>query len=81
MSSEFLEKVQKSYERHTGEAWSPEKTLQNFPLYGRQKRIEALSQIDEAVKDADTSNLRQYTKLTRLQREVELQQMLLKNGR
>jgi hypothetical protein len=82
MSSEFIKKVSKSWERHTGEEWSPERTLQNFPLYGKSKRIEALSQIDEAVKDADTSNLREYTKLTRLQREVELQhQMLLKNGR
>jgi hypothetical protein len=82
MSDEFIEKVGKSHERWTGEQWSPEKTLDNFPLYGNAKRIEALEQIDAAVKDADTSNLREYTRLTRLQREVELQhQMLLKNGR
>jgi hypothetical protein len=51
-------------------------------LYGKTKRIEALEQIDAAVKSADTSNLREYTRLTRLQRDVELQhQLLIKNGR
>jgi hypothetical protein len=82
MSNEFLEKVEKSHARWTGEEWTPEATMKNFPLYGKAKRIEALEQIDAAVRDADTSNLREYTRLTRLQREVELQhQLLLKNGR
>jgi hypothetical protein len=82
MSNEFLERVEKTHERWTGEEWSPEKTLNNFALYGKTKRIEALEQIDAAVKSADTSNLREYTRLTRLQRDVELQhQLLIKNGR
>jgi hypothetical protein len=82
MSDDFLEKVEKTHERWTGEQWSPEKTLDSFPLYGKAKRIEALEQIDAAVKAADTSNLREYTRLTRIQRDAEFKhQMLIKNRR
>jgi len=81
---DFIKQVEKHYERWTGESWEPEKALKNFPLYGRAKRIESLEQIDAAVKAADPSpgKLRQYAKLTALQREAEtLHQMMVKNGR
>lgn len=76
MSDDFLEKVEKTYERWTGEEWSAEKTLDNFLLYGKTKRIQALEQLDEAVKTADTSNLRDYARLTRIQREAEARHQL-----
>jgi hypothetical protein len=82
MSDDFLEKAKKTHERWTGEPWSPEIALDSFPLYGKAKRIEALEQIDAAVKASDTSNLREYTRLTRIQRDAEFEhQMLIKNGR
>jgi hypothetical protein len=81
--NDFMKRVAKSHERWTGQEWSPEKTLENFPLYGKAKRIEALEQIDAAVEAANPEgNLREYARLTRLQREVQLQhELMLKNGR
>jgi hypothetical protein len=84
MSDDFLEKVEKSHARHTGETWSAEKTLDNFPLYGRAKRIEALEQLDAAVKETPATEgaLRRYTKLTGLQRDLEhMHQLMIRNGR
>ena len=81
---DYLERIEKTYERHTGESWSPEKTLENFPLFGKAKRIEALEQIEGAVKSATPTegNMRRFSKLTALQREAErLHQMMIKNGR
>jgi hypothetical protein len=67
----FLDEVAKAYERWTGDEWSPEKTLVNFVKYGRAKRVVALEQIDRAVQAASTADLREYTRLTSLQRQVE----------
>ena len=81
---DFIERVEKNHERWTGEKWSPEKTLENFPLYGRAKRIEALEQIESAVKATNPTmgDLRRYSQLTALQREVEnLHQRMIKEGK
>jgi hypothetical protein len=69
----FIDKVHKSWERHTGEEWSPERARENFALYGKAKRIQALEQLDEALKQepATAGNLRRYTQLTALQRDFE----------
>jgi hypothetical protein len=78
----FLEKVATSYERWTGDEWSPEKTVSNFALYGRAKRVEALEQIDRAVQEASTADLRNYARLTRLHRQVEdLHRRMTSEGR
>jgi hypothetical protein len=84
MSDDFIEKVEKTYQRWTGEEWSPDATVRNFALYGKAKRIEALEQIDGAVKATNPTGgaLREYARLTRLQRDVEeLHQRLIKEGR
>jgi hypothetical protein len=81
---DFIEKVEKSHERWTGEQGSPERTLDAFPLYGRAKRIEALEQIDLAVKETSATDgaLRRYTQLTALQRDMErLHQLMIRNGK
>jgi hypothetical protein len=79
---DFLDRVERSHERWTGEQWSPEKTLDSFMLHGRAKRIEALEQLDAAVKEAGTTNLREYSRLTRLQRDMESKhQAMIKSGR
>ena len=81
---DYLERIEKSYERHTGESWFPEKTLENFPLYGKAKRIEALEQLEGAVKSTTPTevNMRRYATLTALQREAErLHQMMIRNGK
>jgi hypothetical protein len=82
MSNEFLEKVQKNFRRHTGSDWSPEVGLENFALYGRQKRVEALTMLDDAVREASTSSLREYSRLTRVQTDFEdLHERMIREGR
>jgi hypothetical protein len=84
MSDDFIEKVEKSYARHTGQEWEPQKTLETFPLYGKKQRIAALEQLDDAIKTVPATEgaLRQYTRLTSLQRDLErMHQMMLRNGR
>jgi hypothetical protein len=84
MSDDFIEKVEKSYERHTGQEWSPEKTRENFALYGKAKRIQAMEQLDDAIKETPATEgaLRTYTRLTGLQRDLErMHQMMIRNGR
>jgi hypothetical protein len=80
----FIDKVEKSHERWTGESWSPEKTRENFALYGKAKRIQAMEQLDDAVKQepATDGNLRRYTQLTSLQRDLErMHNLMIRNGR
>jgi hypothetical protein len=82
--NDFIEKVSKTFERWTGTEWSPEASVANFAIYGKAKRIEALEQIDQAVKEMTptSGNLRRYSQLTALQRDVEtLHQRLIKEGR
>jgi hypothetical protein len=84
MSDDFIERVEKSHERWTGQEWSPEKTKESFALYGKASRITALEQLDAAITEvpATEGNLRRYAKLTGLQRDLEqMHQLLLKNGR
>jgi hypothetical protein len=80
---DFIERVEKSHERWTGEQWSPEKTLENFPLYGRAKRIAALEQSDQALREeAERGSLPRYTRLARLHTDLEnIHQKLVKVGR
>jgi rubrerythrin len=82
MSNEFLEKIEKSHERWTGKEWLREDTLRNFAVYGKAKRIESLDMIDAAVEAADTADLREYSRLTRLKADLEREhQLLVRNGR
>jgi hypothetical protein len=79
---DFIERVSKNHERWTGREWTPEQTRKNFAAYGKAKRIEALEMIDVAVKDADTSNLREFVRLTRLRTDLERDhQDYIRNGR
>ena len=79
---DFIERVSKSHERWTGKEWSLETTRRNFAAYGKSKRIEALELIDTAVKEADTTNLRDFARLTRLRTDLERDhQDYVRNGR
>ena len=69
---DFLKKVERSHNLWApDEEWTPEKTVENFGLFGPGKRIEALEQIDQAIATADTSNLRKFARLTRLRTDLE----------
>jgi hypothetical protein len=67
---DFLDRVAKTQELWTGEEWQPEHTVEAFGLFGVGKRIEALEQIDQALAVADTSNIKRYTRLTSLRRDL-----------
>jgi hypothetical protein len=81
---DFIERVEKTHERWTGEQWAPEKTIETFSLYGKAKRIEALEQLDGAVNATNptTGNLRRYSMLTGLRRDLEaMHQLMIREGK
>ena len=80
--NDFLKRIEKTYGDYRGEAWSPEKTIESFQLYDVPSRVAALEQLDEEMANADTSELRSYSKLGRLHADVNrVHQQLLKAGR
>jgi hypothetical protein len=69
---DFLAKVERSHDLWSpNESWTPEKTVEHFQLFSPAKRVEALQQLDDAVRTADTSSLRKFAKLTRLRTDLE----------
>jgi len=79
---DLLEKLHQ-YGRHwLGEDRGPEQVVESFELFGHAKRAEALDQLDDHLRDIDTSDLRKYARLTGMQRRMrEIHHTLRKAGR
>ena len=77
-----FERITRAMPNHTGEAWSAEKTKENFHLYSHTKRAQALDLIDDHVSKTEPSSLREYARLTKLRRELAAtHSTLMKAGR
>jgi hypothetical protein len=61
---------------------TPDEIIEEFHVYGHAKRAAALDQLDAALADADTSNLRKYARVTSLRRDLgRAHEALRKAGR
>jgi hypothetical protein len=79
---DFLDRVNSSWQNWTGENRSPDDVIGEFHLYGGAKRAEALDLIDQEFAAADTSDLRKYSELVRMRREMKnIHHTLRKAGR
>jgi hypothetical protein len=67
----FIERAGTISQNWTGSEKSPDELVQEFMLYGHNKRAAALDSFDAELVDADTSNLRRYSKLTALRRNLD----------
>jgi hypothetical protein len=67
---DLLDKMADSHKNWTGEEFNPDTVVERFQLFAPGKRIEALEQLDTELNSADTSNLKRYTKLTSLRRDL-----------
>jgi hypothetical protein len=84
MSDDFdnpLSNLESISQAYTGEAWSPERALQDFPKFDPQFRAEVMVQFDNALERTDASaDLRQYARLTRLREQMNATHQLLRRA-
>jgi hypothetical protein len=79
---DILDVIQQRGQNWTGEDRGPEHVIEEFPLYGFSKRAEALDQLDDHLRTVDTSDLRKYSRLVGMRREMgEIHHTLRKAGR
>jgi hypothetical protein len=79
---DILDFIQQTGHNRTGEDRGPEEVVSDFPLYGFSKRVEALDALDEHMRTVDTSDLRKYSRLVGMRRELgEIHHTLRKAGR
>jgi hypothetical protein len=79
---DFIDRFERISKNWTGESWTPERTLQEFQMFGHAKRSEILDQLDEAMPDASSGNLRRYVDLTSLRDDMgTIHHALRKAGR
>jgi hypothetical protein len=77
-----FERITRAMPNHYGEAWSAERTKENFYLYSHSKRAEALDLIDDHMSRTEPSSLREYARLSKLRRELAAtHSTLMKAGR
>jgi hypothetical protein len=67
---DFLDKMNDSARNWTGEELNPDHVVERFQLFSAGKRIEALEQLDTELNSMSTANLKRYTKLTSLKRDL-----------
>jgi hypothetical protein len=67
---DILDLIQQHGQNWVGEDRGPEQVVQDFPLFGYKKRAEALDQLDDHLRTVDTSDLRRYSRLTAMRREL-----------
>lgn len=66
----------------TGEEITPEGMLNEFELFGFQKRADILDQVDKDYRNADTSDFNRYYDLVTLRRNMQgVHHTLRKAGR
>jgi hypothetical protein len=68
---DIIERIEKISRNWTGEEWTPDRALDEFHLYGHAKRVAILDDFDAELQNADTSNLRRYSDLTLLRRQMD----------
>ena len=68
---DLIDRTAQMWRNRIGEDVGPAELLQEFQLCGPGKRVEALDQLDEELRTADTSNLRKYVRLTKLRRDMD----------
>ncbi len=79
---DFLTRVETISRNWTGEEWTPERALQEFPLYDWSYRAAVLDDFDRELASADTSDLRRYSQLTSVRQKMDnLHHALRKAGR
>ncbi|WP_426525039.1 hypothetical protein [Bradyrhizobium sp. McL0615] len=62
--------------------WSPKKTVEDFAYFDGATRADALDTLDHAMAEIDTTDLRQYSEMSGLHRDLNrIHQSLLKVGR
>ena len=77
MTDKFIDRVKRSHELRTGQEWGTDDTVSTFRLYSVEKRVEALEQVREAKAQADTSSMRDYARLCRLETDLEAEHRTL----
>jgi hypothetical protein len=68
---DFLERADNISKNWTGEGIDHGQVVERFHLYSLEKRAEALDAFDSELRTADTSNLRRYSKLVALRRDMD----------
>ena len=56
----------------TGKPWDPNTLIENLPLYGIDDRVETLRQFDLVLNNCDVSDIREFSRLSRLRRDADL---------
>ncbi|MET4526530.1 hypothetical protein [Bradyrhizobium sp. JR18.2] len=78
----FVETARDISKNWDGEELTPDGMLQEFQLYGYAKRSGILDQIDKDYQKADTSDLRKYSEMAMLRRNMkQVHHTLRKAGR
>ena len=73
MSDDYIEKMAKDNLIWRGEEVTPEKAIEEFPLYGRERRASELLRIDNAMNEAGDiglGSLHKHAKQLALRREL-----------
>lgn len=80
---DFIDRAENISKNWTGEAFSDDRLIQEFHLYGHAKRADALDQFDAELATTDTSkNFNRYVRLTSLRRNMDhVHHALRKAGR
>jgi hypothetical protein len=79
---DFIERAETVSKNWTGEAFTDDRLIEEFHLYGHAKRAAALDQFDEDLATADPSNLNRFVRLTSLRRNLDhVHHRLRKAGR
>jgi hypothetical protein len=78
----ILDVIDRSSQNWTGESRTPDDIIGDFHLYSHAKRATQLDQLDDAFAAADTSDLRKYSELCRMRRQLKgIHHTLRKAGR
>jgi hypothetical protein len=79
MDDNLIEETKKAWEIR-GYQWTPETGLQNFALYGPEKRAQAMEQMESRM--ADATNAREAADLITARRQhLDLHNALLEVGK
>ncbi|OSJ16840.1 hypothetical protein BST63_10560 [Bradyrhizobium canariense] len=78
----FIDDARDISKNWSGEEITTDGMLQEFQLYGYEKRSGILDQVDKDYHKADTSDLRKYSEIVRLRRNMQqVHHTLRKAGR
>ena len=65
-----LDQFARNWSGDDTEGQGAQNLLENFHLFGHAKRSEMLDEFDGKLKDADTSNIGRYARVTNLRRKM-----------